>query len=123
MLSIIGRLIYAIMISYTMKAITIKKIQSKAHPETKKLFWNLFASTRGAANRIKIMSLLRNIPSNPNQLSKNIMIDYKGVTHHLKALEENNLVEKYGNRGISTFFVSPLFEENEQVFDEIVAKV
>lgn len=123
MLSNVITLIYAIRLSYTMKAITIKKIQTTAHPETKKLFWNLFASTRGAANRIKIMSLLRNIPSNPNQVAKNIEIDYKGVTHHLRALEENNLVEKFGNRGMTTFFVSPLFEENEQVFDEIVAKV
>ena len=121
MLSIIDRLIYAIMLSNTMKSITIKKIQSTTHPETKKLFWNLFSSTRGAANRIKIMSLLRNIPSNPNQLAKNIEVDYKGVTHHLKALEKNSLVEKYQNSGMTTYFVSPLFEQNEQVFDEISA--
>ena len=106
-----------------MKAFTVKKIETVAHPETKKLFWNLFASTRGSANRIKIMSILRTRPSNPHQVSKDMKIDYKGVTHHLRALEENSLVEKFGNRGMTTFFVSPLFEENEQIFDEIVTKV
>ena len=87
MLSILVTLIYASMLSYTsMKAITIKKIEAAAHPETKKLFWNLFASTRGATNRVKIMSMLRDMPSNPNQVSKGIDVDYKGVTHHLRAL-------------------------------------
>jgi predicted transcriptional regulator len=111
------------MLSFTMKAFTVKKIETPADPATKKLFWNLFGTTRGAPNRIRIMSHLRNRPSNPNQLSKEIEIDYKGIIHHLKTLEEYNLVEKFGNRGITTFFTSPMFEKNEQVFDEIVANV
>lgn len=105
-----------------MKTITVKAINTSAHPETKKMFWSLFASTRGAANRIKIISLLRKRPSNPNQVSKNVEIDYKCASHHLKALEDNHLVEKLQSSGITTFFVSPLFEENQQMFDEIIAK-
>ena len=121
MISIIDTLLYAIMLSYTMNAITVKSITTSAHPELKKVFWSLFVSTRGATNRVKIMSLLRNRPSNPNQLSKNIEIDYKCTSHHLKALEENHLVEKLQGGGITTFFVSPLFEENQKMFDEILA--
>ena len=121
MISIIDTLLYAIMLSYTMNAITIRSITTSAHPEMKKIFWSLFVSTRGAANRVKIMTLLRNRPSNPNQLSKNIEIDYKCTSHHLKALEENHLVEKLQGGGITTFFVSPLFEENQKMFDEILA--
>ncbi len=105
-----------------MNAYTAKQIQASAHPDIKKLFWNLFGATRGASNRIKIMSFLKRRPSNPNQVSKHIGVDYKGVIFHLKILEENNLVEKFGNRGATTFFVSPLFEENEKVFDEIIVK-
>ena len=106
-----------------MKAITIKTIETTAHPETKKIFWNLFASSRGAANRIKIMMLLRKRPSNANQISTNIEIDYKCALHHLRILEENHLVERLQSYGMTTFFVSPLFEENQQIFDEITAKV
>ena len=124
MLSIINTLIYASMISYTiMNTITIRKIATSVHPETKKVFWNLFASTRGATNRIRIMSLLRERPSNTNQVSANIAVDYKSASHHLKILEENYLVEKYENRGTTTYFTSPLFEENEQVFDEIITMI
>jgi len=104
-----------------MNAITIKKIESSVHPETKKVFWNLFASTRGATNRIKIMSLLKERPSNTNQISTYVEVDYKSASHHLKTLEENYLVEKYAHSGTTTYFVSQLFEENEQVFDEIIS--
>ena len=114
MISIIDILIYAIMISYTNHVSN----HSQIHPNictsrVEKIFWSLFVSTRGATNRIKIISLLRNRPSNPNQISKNIEIDYKSASHHLKALEDNNLVEKFQGGGITTFFVSPLFEENQ----------
>ena len=102
---------------------TVKSIHTSAHPELKKIFWSLFVSTRGAANRVKIISLLRNRPSNPNQVSKNIEIDYKSASHHLKALEDNHLVEKLQGGGITTFFVSPLFEENQQMFDEIISTI
>jgi len=117
-------LIYASMLSYTiMNTITIKKIVTSVHPETKKVFWNLFASTRGATNRVKIMALLSERPSNTNQISTNLEVDYKSASHHLKILEENHLVEKYENRGTTTYFTSPLFEENEQVFDEIITMI
>ena len=111
---------YHILIMYQT---TVKSIRTSAHPELKKVFWSLFVSTRGATNRVKIISLLRNRPSNPNQISKNIEIDYKSASHHLKALEDNYLVEKLQGGGITTFFVSPLFEENQQMFDEIISIV
>lgn len=106
-----------------MNTVTIKTIQTSTHPETKKIFWNLFVSSRGSTNRIKIMSLLRNIPSNPNQISKNIEADYKCASHHLRILEDHHLVEKFHGGGMTTFFVSPLFEENQQIFDEIIEKI
>lgn len=124
MISIIDILIYAIMISY----INYVPNHGQIHPDTctsgiEKVFWSLFVSTRGATNRVKIISLLSNRPSNPNQISKNIKIDYKSASHHLKTLEDNNLVERFQGGGITTFFVSPLFEGNQQIFDEIVSMV
>ncbi len=105
-----------------MRAITIKSLETKTHPETKKLFWFVFAA-RGGINRIRIISHLRNTPSNTHQLAKEIGLDYKAVQHHLKNLEQNNLVTKVGSNYGVTYFPSVLFEDGEAVFDEIVAKL
>jgi predicted transcriptional regulator len=69
------------------------------------------------------MTALRKRPSNKNQLSKELGIDYKGIQHHIKVLEKNNLVIKTGNRYGLTYCVSALFENNEIVFDEIIDKL
>jgi predicted transcriptional regulator len=106
-----------------MKAITIKSLETKTHPETKKLFWFVFVATRGGINRIKIISHLRNMPSNTHQLANSLGLDYKLVQHHMKNLEQNNLVTKVGSNYGATYFPSVLFEDGEAVFDEIVAKL
>ncbi len=106
-----------------MRAVTIKSLETKIHPETKKLFWFVFAASRGGRNRIRIISHLINIPSNTHQLAKAIGLDYKAVQHHLKTLEQNNLVTKVGDKYGATYFPSVLFEDGEAVFDEIVAKL
>lgn len=106
-----------------MQTITIKSIEAKSHPQTKGVFWYLFVGTRGAQNRVRIISQLRNKPSNKHQISKDLGLEYKGVEHHLKTLEKNNLVTKIGEKYGATYFVSQLFEENESVFDEIVEKL
>jgi len=99
------------------------KLETETHPETKKLFWFIFAATRGGMNRIRIISHLRDMPSNTHQLAKAIGLDYKAVQHHMRNLEQNNLVTKVGNHYGVTYFPSVLFEEGEAVFDEIVAKL
>ncbi len=106
-----------------MRAITIKSIETKTHPETKRLFWFVFAATRGGANRIRIISHLRIMPTNTHRLAKEMKLDYKAVQHHLKTLEKNNLVTKIGNNYGVTYFPSVLFEDGEAVFDEIVSKL
>ncbi|MEK0330789.1 MAG: winged helix-turn-helix domain-containing protein [Nitrosopumilus sp.] len=106
-----------------MRAITIKSIKTETHPETKRLFWFFFAATRGGASRIRIISHLRIMPTNTHQLAKEMKLDYKAVQHHLKTLEQNNLVTKVGNNYGATYFPSVLFEDGEAVFDEIVSKL
>ena len=106
-----------------MQTITIKNIETKSHPETKGMFWYLFVGTRGGQNRVRIISHLRNKPSNKHQLSKDLGLEYKGVEHHLNTLEKNNLITKFGAKYGATYFTSSLFEENESVFDEIVEKL
>ena len=106
-----------------MRAITIRSIKTKTHPETKRLFWFFFAATRGGASRIRIISHLRIMPTNTHQLAKEMKLDYKAVQHHLKTLEQNNLVTKVGSNYGATYFPSVLFEDGEAVFDEIVSKL
>jgi predicted transcriptional regulator len=106
-----------------MRAITVKSLETKIHPETKKLFWFVFAATRGGMNRIRIITHLRNTPSNTHRLAKEIGLDYKAVQHHLKNLEQNNLVTKVGNNYGVTYFPSGLFEDGETLFDEIISKL
>ena len=106
-----------------MRAITVKSLETKTHPETKRLFWFVFVATRGGMNRIRIISYLRNTPSNTHRLSKELSLDYKAVQHHLKNLEQNNLVTKVGNNYGATYFPSVLFEDGEILFDEIITKL
>ena len=106
-----------------MQAITLRSIKAESHPETKSLFWYLFVGTKGGNTRVRIIRQLRNQPSNKNQLSQDLDLDYKGIGHHMKILEENNMVTKVGSKYGATYFVSSLFEESQAVFDEIVDKL
>ncbi len=106
-----------------MQAITIRSLKAESHPQTKGLFWYLFVGTRGGLNRVKIINQLKNKPSNKNQISQDLHLDYKLVEHHLNTLEKNNLVTKMGDKYGAVYFVSTLFEESELVFDEIVQRL
>ena len=101
----------------------VRTIKAKTHPETKKLFWLLFAGSRGSDTRIRIMSVLRKRPRNRNQLATELGMDYKGILHHIKILEENNLVKKTGHQYSMAYYVSELFMHNEITFDEIRDKL
>jgi len=104
-----------------MQTLKARTIEAKKHLQIKTVFWFLFVGSRGGTNRIRIMSVLRNRPRNKNQLATELGIDYKNIQHHIKILEENNLVKKIGNAYGVTYCVSAFFENNEIVFDEIVA--
>jgi predicted transcriptional regulator len=88
------------------------------------VLWYLIGSTKGGANRAKILKLLNERPANPNQVSTGLKLDYKTVLHHLKILSENGLVitddkDKYG----ATYFLTPLMENNYESFRAILEKV
>jgi DNA-binding transcriptional ArsR family regulator len=93
-------------------------------PRFKRILWFLFASTRGGFTRAQIMNLINEIPANANQISTNLNLNYKTVIHHLNVLIKNGLIvtedkEIYG----STYFLTPLMEQNFQLFKEILEKV
>lgn len=89
----------------------------------KRVFWYVFAGTKGGITRIRIVDLLRNRPYNINQLSEELKMDYKTIQHHIKTLEDNKIItyeeKKYG----TMYFTSQLFVQHSDVFEEIKAKL
>jgi len=106
-----------------MQALSVKSIQTQTHPETKMMFWFLFASSRGAITRVKVVKLLQQRPYNIHQLSKELGMDYKAIKHHITTLEKNNLLRKFEATYGAAYFLSPLFEESQSLFEEIKTKV
>ena len=82
-----------------------KEIESENLQQIKMLLWNTFAGSKGCINRVKIVSQLKKMPLNTNQLSKQLGLDYKVIERHLEILEQHELVTKVGNRYGSTFFL------------------
>jgi DNA-binding transcriptional ArsR family regulator len=94
-----------------------------ADPNAKRLFWFLFAGTRGGMNRISIMELLIQQPYNINQLAEIIKIDYKAIQHHIRVLEKNNLITSSGEKYGVLYFISNYFEVNIEAFKEVKTKI
>ncbi|MGH9878683.1 MAG: ArsR/SmtB family transcription factor [Nitrososphaerales archaeon] len=92
-------------------------------PSAKRLFWYLFAGSRGGENRIKIILLLKEKPYNTNQLAEAMGLDYKAIQHHLDVLTKNNLIIKQGEKYGVLFFISPYLEVNMDAFEEICNKI
>ncbi len=98
--------------------------EKSVDPRFKRLLWYLIASTRGGVNRAKIINFLSENPSNANQLSHQLKLDYKTIVHHLDVLKKNSLIiteneESYG----ATYFISPLIEKNYLAFKEIMVTI
>lgn len=92
-------------------------------PYAKRLFWFIFAGSRGGLNRLKIILSLKERPLNANQLAKELSLDYKAIQHHIKVLEKNNIITKFGEKYGVTYFISTYLEVNMETFDEIATKL
>ena len=92
-------------------------------PHSKRLFWFLFAGSRGGLNRLKLVSAIKKNPLNANQLSKELGLDYKAIQHHIRVLEKNNLITKVGEKYGVIYFISNFLEVNMELFNEIAGKL
>ncbi len=90
----------------------------------KRLLWYLLGGTRGGANRAEILRILRERPSNANQLAETMRVDYKTIQHHVRVLEENGLVapSEKGAYGAVLFLTSKT-EEAMPILEEIWSKI
>lgn len=92
-------------------------------PNAKRIFWYLFAGSRGGNNRIKIIELLKEHPHNINQLAETLRLDYKAIQHHISVLEKNNMVSKAGEKYGVTYFISDYLESNIIAFDQLTSQL
>ncbi|PKL68724.1 MAG: ArsR family transcriptional regulator [Methanobacteriales archaeon HGW-Methanobacteriales-1] len=86
----------------------------------KKLIWWLFMGSKGGINRAKITNLIDEKPCNAHQISEELNLNYKTVKHHLRLLEENNVI--ICTKGVSygaLFFISDEMEANYKIFEKI----
>jgi DNA-binding transcriptional ArsR family regulator len=85
----------------------------------KKLLWWLIAGMKGGLNRAKIIKALNDRPYNANQLSEELQLDYKTIRHHIKVLEDNNIIKSTGGKYGKMYFLTTSMENNYDVFNEI----
>lgn len=83
----------------------------------------LIAGTRGGASRAQIIRTLNESPQNANQLANTLKLDYRTIRHHLDVLQKNGVITSAGDRYGTTYFLSPIMEENYAVFEEILNKI
>jgi DNA-binding transcriptional ArsR family regulator len=83
----------------------------------------LIAGTRGGPTRARIIEILKETPQNANQLATALKMDYRTIRHHLKVLEKNRIVTTVGEAYGTTYFLSPVLEENYALFEEIVKRM
>jgi DNA-binding transcriptional ArsR family regulator len=83
----------------------------------------LIAGTRGGPTRARIIEILKETPQNANQLATALKMDYRTIRHHLKVLEKNRIITTAGEGYGTTYFLSPVLEENYALFEEIVKRM
>ncbi len=91
--------------------------------ELRRLLWFLLGGTRGGENRARIISQLRDRPSNLNQLAKHMGVEYRAVQHHIEVLRRNSLVVSSGEKYGVTYLLTPWLESNYGIFEEICRKL
>ncbi len=86
----------------------------------KKLIWWLIAGSTGGPNRAKIIMQLHDRPYNAHQIAEKLDLNYKTVRHHLKVLEENNVIVSSGKHKYGElYFLTDNMTENYEVFKDI----
>lgn len=85
----------------------------------KKVLWWLILGTRGGINRAKIIKKLNERPYNANQLTKELNLNYRTITHHIKILEDSKVVESTGEKYGKMYFLSDKMEKNYADFEAI----
>lgn len=87
------------------------------------VYWDVLTGTRGGRNRVRLLRALEERPRNPNQLAKDLDLDYKTVRFHLDVLVENDLVEQQNDRYGSVYLTTDEAEATWETFEVIAQEV
>ncbi len=85
----------------------------------KNLVWYLLVGTRGGETRARILVTLKKRPMNAHQLAQALRLDYKTVQHHLRVLQDNNILTTInkGRYGAAYF----LSQEMESLWNDFLS--
>ncbi len=75
--------------------------------------------TKGGLNRAKIIQKLNERAYNANQLSKELNLNYRTITHHLDILEEMKVIENSGKKYGKIYFLSDKMNKHYGEFEKI----
>lgn len=90
---------------------------------TENLLWWLITGKRGGLNRAKIIKKLHERPYNSHQLSKELNLDYKTIRHHIKILEENDIIRSSGDKYSKLHFLTDKINDHYDIFEGIWDKI
>lgn len=89
----------------------------------KKVLWWLILGTRGGLNRAKIIKKLNERPYNAHQLAEKLNLNYRTIRHHIKILEDSDLVKSTGEKYGKMYFLSETMEKGYDDFEIIWEQV
>jgi len=87
-----------------------------------RLLWWLFAGSSGAKTRGLVLTAIRENPSNAQQLSDALRLDYTTIRHHLRVLEQNKIIIGEGGSYGRMYFVSEAMEAHWPTLQAILEK-
>jgi len=97
--------------------------ESPSDSRFKLILWMFVAGTRGGANRARILNLVKDTPMNAHKIAKSLNLDHKTVSHHLKILSKNDLVEKSEKTYGAEYQLSQIMQDNQNILSEIMEKI
>jgi predicted transcriptional regulator len=83
------------------------------------MLWWLILGTRGGLNRAKIIKKLKDQPYNSNQLAEELNVNYRTITHHIKILENSNVVSSFGEKYGKMYFLSDEMKKDYAEFEDV----
>ena len=92
-------------------------------PELRRTLWFLLGGKRGGENRIRIISFVREKPSNMNQLATELHLQYRTIQHHVRILVSNSLLVASGEKYGAIYALSPWLENHIETFERILDKL
>ena len=85
-----------------------------------RLLWWLFAGSTGARTRAQLLKAIRQQPRNAQQLSEAVGLDYSTVRHHLKVMQQNQIVITEGESYGKLYFLSDKMEAHWSSLEAIL---